>query len=240
MTGWWLATGVTDLEQPSAAAKETRPTPSRRRWLRRSALVLGVAAGLAVVVVVGCVAWTRIESSGRIHSVGQAPQAPVVVVLGAQLAPGGTEPMPFLAGRLDVAAQLVTTGRARTVLVSGDAAGGSGNEIVAMTNYLRRRGVPARSIMADPYGLDSYDTCARAARVYGIRRALLVSQAYHLPRTVTLCRRVGIDAHGVKARCDGCRNITLIVNTAREALANVKAVPDAIRRPPPAVTTGAR
>lgn len=216
---------MTDVEQGATESPG-------RRWPRRSATLLSVVAGAAVLAVAGSATWTRIESAGRIHPAARAPEAPVVVVFGAQLAPGGTQPKPFLAGRLDVAAQLITTGRARAVLVSGDARGASGNEIAAMTRYLLKRGVPARRIVADPYGLDSYDTCARAARVYGVRRALLVTQAYHLPRTVTLCRRHGIDAHGVRARCDGCRTITLVVNAGREALADVKAVTDAVRRRP--------
>jgi vancomycin permeability regulator SanA len=204
-----------------------------------------IIAGIAVA---GSVTWTRIESAGHIHPAARAPRVPVVVVFGAQLAPGGTRPKPFLAGRLDVAAQLISTGRARAVLVSGDARGASGDEVAAMTGYLRERGVPAHRIVADPYGLDSYDTCARAARVYGIRRALLVTQAYHLPRAVTLCRGHGIDAHGVQAGCAGCPVFTRAVNIAREGLADVKAVGDALRRRPakvgspadPAVTNALR
>jgi vancomycin permeability regulator SanA len=165
----------------------------------------------------------------------RAPSAPVVVVFGAELAPGGQRPKPFLAGRLDVAAELFRAGKVRAVLVSGDAAGTSGDEVAVMTRYLVERGVPAGRIVADPHGLDTYDTCARAADVYGIRRALLVSQSFHLPRAVALCRHLGIDADGVDARCDTCRDATLRKNTARELGANVKAVWDALTGRQPAV-----
>jgi vancomycin permeability regulator SanA len=232
---------MTRLEEPAeagTAADAVAPTgkpgrrPSRRR---RTVVAVAAIALLGVLAVAGASAWTRIESFGRIHTAGNAPSAPVVIVFGAQLAPGGTQPMPFLAGRLDVAAQLVAQGRAKVVVVSGDAAGRSGNEIKAMTGYLVARGVPAERIVPDPYGLDSYDTCARAKRVYGLDRALLVTQSYHLPRSVTLCRRLGVDAEGVKARCDGCRQRTLALNTAREFLATLKAVQDAISKRPPRV-----
>jgi vancomycin permeability regulator SanA len=234
---------VTRLEEPT---KETAPgrtggstETSTSRGSRRGRLVKVVAAVLmlGVLAVAGASAWTRIESIGHIHSPDDAPRAPVVIVFGAQLAPGGTQPMPFLAGRLDVAAQLVTSGRAKVVVVSGDARGKSGNEIQAMTAYLVARGVPARRIVPDPYGLDSYDTCARARNVYGLRRALLVTQSYHLPRSVTLCRRLGVEAEGVEARCDGCRKRTLALNTAREFLATIKAVQDAVGKPPPRVNS---
>lgn len=47
------------------------------------------------------------------------PEAPVAPVLGAGLTPGGT-PTAFLAGRLDVAADLYRTGKVRVLPVSGD------------------------------------------------------------------------------------------------------------------------
>jgi vancomycin permeability regulator SanA len=106
-----------------------------------------------------------------------------------------------------------------------------------MTRYLAARGVPADRIVADPHGLDTYDTCARAYRVFGVRRALLVSQSFHLPRAVTLCRRVGIDADGVAGRCDTCSDKTLWRNRIREVPASFKAVADAVRKRPPVVVS---
>jgi vancomycin permeability regulator SanA len=186
--------------------------------------MLLVAALLIAVTVAGPYAWTHGTAAGHLnHSAADAPDAPVVIVFGAQLAPGGAKPKPFLAGRLDVAADLFRRGKVKAVLVSGDGSGTSGDETAAMAAYLVSRGVPSDRVVADPSGLDTYDTCSRAAHVYGVRRALLVSQSFHLPRAVTLCRELGIDAHGVDARCDGCRWITLRTNEARELGANVKA-----------------
>ncbi len=126
--------------------------------------MLGVAAALSPLL------WLQIASSGHLHdSTADAPSAPVVIVFGAELAPDGQRPKPFLAGRLDVAAELVRAGKAKAVLVSGDGGGRSGDEVTVMSRYLVERGVEQRRIVADPHGLDSYDTCARAAQVYGIR-----------------------------------------------------------------------
>ncbi len=196
-------------------------------------LVLVVVAALGTVA--GPIGWIASTSAGHRHGVGEAPSAPVVIVFGAELAPGGQHPKSFLAGRLDIAAELVRTGKAKAVLVSGDAAGGSGNEVSVMTDYLVERGVPRDRIVTDPYGLDSYDTCARAAQVYGVRKALLVSQAFHLPRAVTLCRHHGVEAEGVAARCHPCRQVTLRKNKTREVAAAAKAALDTIRDRPPAV-----
>ena len=91
-----------------------------------------------------------------------------------------------------------------------------------------------RRIVTDPDGLDTYDSCVRARQVYGVTRALVVTQPYHLARAVALCRRVGIDADGVGARCD-CVPLNVARNAARDYLATSKAAWDLWRGRPPAV-----
>jgi vancomycin permeability regulator SanA len=203
-----------------------------RVWRRRAIKIGLVVLGVLVLVVSGSVTWAYIASGGHRYEVADAPSAPVVIVFGAKVQ--GDYPMPFLAGRLDVTAELVRTGKARSILVSGDAAGTSGNETKAMTEYLTARGVDPAVIIVDRYGLDTYDTCARAVQVYGVNRALLVTQSYHLPRAVSLCRDLGMDADGVAGSCD-CPFFSLMRNRAREWLATVGAVREVIWNRPPAV-----
>jgi vancomycin permeability regulator SanA len=178
--------------------------------------------------------WLRLASAGHVHTVESAPDAPVVIVFGAQLDGGGNRPSPFLAYRLDTAIRLVAAGKARAVLVSGDADGGSGDEVSVMNGYLLAHGVPQQRVVVDGYGLDTYDTCRRAHDVYGVRRALLVSQALHLPRAVTLCRTLGVDAEGVAAPCE-CPPPTWAYNNTRELAAGWKAVYDVVSGRPAAV-----
>ena len=40
----------------------------------------------------------------------------------------------------------------------------------------------------EAHGYDTYDSCVRAKEVYGVSSVTLVSQSYHLPRAVTICR----------------------------------------------------
>ncbi len=203
--------------------------------------MLVVTIGVLGLVLLGPTVWLWVGSAGHVSAghvatTGRAAQAPVVIVFGAQLTPDGTEPKPFLRGRLDTAAALIRDGRATAVLVSGDAHSGSGDEVAVMSRYLTEHGVAARRIVADGAGLDSYDTCRRAHDVYGVRRALLVSQAYHLHRAVTLCRDLGIDADGVAARCD-CSWRALALNRAREVPAAWKAGYDVVTHRPAAVSS---
>ncbi|GAA4262949.1 hypothetical protein GCM10022255_103070 [Dactylosporangium darangshiense] len=213
----------------------SRRLPDDRRRRRRALRRLAVAAVVSVAVLLAPTAWIRAESSGRVVPAGRAPSADVAIVFGAQIAPGGKDPMSFLRNRLDAAAALVSSGKVKALLISGDAHGGSGNEVKVMSDYLAAHGVDPSRIVVDPYGLDTYDTCRRAHDVYGVNRALLVSQDIHLYRAVTLCRRVGVDAWGVPSGCHGCQMVTIWFNAARDVGAAWKAAWDALRHRRPAV-----
>ncbi|MEU9505644.1 ElyC/SanA/YdcF family protein [Micromonospora sp. NPDC048170] len=184
--------------------------------------------------------WTTTAARGHLYDEADAPAADVVIVLGTAVAADRRQPGDRLAGRLETAAALVDSGRARVVLVSGDGGGTSGDETTAMTAHLTERlGVDPRRVVADPFGLDTYDTCARARDVYGVERALIVTQSYHLSRAVTLCRHLGLDVEGVAARCSGCGNALLFGKAVRDYFASGKAAWDAARGRPPAVRSPA-
>ncbi|WP_341718318.1 YdcF family protein [Micromonospora sp. FIMYZ51] len=213
------------------------PGRARRwRWLTRL-----VAAGLAVLLLVSLPwLWTTVAARGHLHPADQAPNADVVIVLGTAVTEDGHQPGIRLAGRLETAAELVHRQRARVVLVSGDGGGLSGDETAAMTAHLTGQlGVDPRRVVADPHGLDTYDSCLRAREVYGIERALIVTQSYHLSRAVTLCRQLGIDADGVPARCSGCGRALLLEKAVRDYFASGKAAWDVIRHRPAAVDSPA-
>jgi vancomycin permeability regulator SanA len=206
---------------------------------RRRAARLAVAGLAGILVASGPWLWTEISAHGHEYAEADAPAADVAIVLGGEVAADRRQPAQRLAGRLQTAAALVRDGKARVILVSGDGGGASGDEPAVMTAYLTGLGVDARRIVADPHGLDTYDTCVRARAVYGVGRALVVTQSYHLSRAVALCRRVGLDADGVAARCEGCSFTVLAGKAVRDYFACGKAAWDAVRRRPPAVRSPA-
>ena len=160
-------------------------------------MLIGVAVlALLAAVAVGPWAWVSLASGGHVHRVDDAPSAPVALVLGAGLNPDGS-PSAFLAGRLEVAKALYDSGRARVILVSGDNRVANHDEPTAMRDWLVDNGIPPDAVVRDFAGRDTYDSCVRAKRIFGVDRALIVSQGYHLPRAVTTCRAVGLDAEGV-------------------------------------------
>ncbi|MCI4062587.1 YdcF family protein [Micromonospora sp. R77] len=208
----------------------------RRWWNRRTArrALVAVAAGavLLAAVTVGSVAWIRAGAEDHLFAEADVPDEPVALVLGTKVEADGT-PSPFLTGRLELARRLFTAGRVRAVLVSGDNMHAGYNEPEAMRRWLLDHGLPAEKIVMDYAGFDTYDSCARAKRIFGVDRATVVTQSFHLPRAVALCRRLGIDAVGVgddtaRRYADRWR-----VSSAREYGACVKAAVDLLSRRDP-------
>lgn len=216
---------------------EPTATPGRLRriwaaWRRRVVLGALVAAVLGTALVVGCVVWVDRGARGHIYGVADVPPAPVALVLGAQVLDSGVPSM-FLQRRLELARQLYAAGKVRAILVSGDHGRPDYDEPDAMRAWLVDRGVPARKVVADYAGFDTYDSCARARRIFGVTRAIVITQNYHLPRAVSLCRHLGVVADGVGDGAAGHSWIAWWRASVRERGACVKAVYDlSIRRPP--------
>ena len=196
-------------------------------------MLIGVAVlALLAAVAVGPWAWVSLASRGHVHHVEDAPSAPVALVLGAGLNPDGS-PSAFLAARLEVARQLYESGRARVILVSGDNRVANHDEPTAMRDWLVGHGIPADAVVRDFAGRDTYDSCVRAKRIFGVERALVVSQGYHLPRAVTTCRAVGLDAEGVGDWTAQTYSAQWTAGARREKLADAKAVIDVLTRRDP-------
>ncbi|MFG2058198.1 vancomycin high temperature exclusion protein [Micromonospora sp. NPDC048930] len=200
---------------------------THRRLLRRVLLVAAVGVLLLAGGVVGSAAWIRGGADGHVFTEAEVPDAPVALVLGTKVGPDGI-PSAFLAGRLEIARRLFDAGKVRAILVSGDNMNADYNEPDAMRRWLVDRGVPERKVVLDYAGFDTYDSCARAKRIFGVDRATVVTQSFHLPRAVSLCRHLGIDANGVGD--DTARRYAQRwwISSTREYAACVKAAVDVL------------
>lgn len=190
-----------------------------------------MASVLVVLVLLTAVAvgWVRWSTRDHIYDVADVPPAPVAIVLGAGLRADGT-PSQYLEARLDDAATLYRTDKVQAILVTGDHGQVEYDEVAAMTDWLVGQGIPAEKVVADHAGFDTYDSCQRARRVFGVERAIVVTQGFHVARAVFLCRRAGIAADGVAAATEGG---SPWMNHLREIPATVKAAGDAIIDPGP-------
>ena len=201
-------------------------------WLRRVVVAGALGVAVAVLTMAGGDLWVRGVASGHTYTEATVLPAPVALVLGAQVYADGT-PSPFLAARLDIARRLLADGKVRAILLSGDHGRWEYSEPGAMAQWLRERGVPAQRIAVDYAGFDTYDSCARARRVFGVRQAIVVTQTYHLARAVALCRTLGVDATGVGDDSVRIYRRPWLNSEVRERGAVVKALLDVASRRDP-------
>jgi vancomycin permeability regulator SanA len=173
--------------------------------------------------------WMYVSTSDRLRTTADAPRTEVAVVFGAGLWNG--EPSPYLAHRLDAAAELYRAGRIEVVLVTGDNSREDYDEPDAMRSYLTRQGVPDARIVSDYAGFDTWDSCVRAKKIFGVDEAVLISQDFHIRRAVALCREAGVESYGVGVA--DRRDATWVYGGVREIFASGKAALDAVFEPDP-------
>jgi vancomycin permeability regulator SanA len=203
-----------------------------RRWVRRTINWLLAATALGSLTVAGSIWWVDRGAVGHIYEPDAVPAAPVALVLGALVYSDGA-PSDFLIARLALAQRLYRTGKVKVLLVSGDHRRPDYDEPDTMRTWLVDHGVPARKVVVDYAGFDTYDSCVRANRVFGVRRAIVVTQTYHLDRAVSLCRALGLDTDGVGDSSVQDKWFSWWRATFREQGACVKAVFDlSLRRNP--------
>lgn len=132
------------------------------------------------------------------RDVGDVTPTKIGIVFGAGVQPDGS-PSPMLRDRLITAQELYDARKIETLIVSGDNSVSHYNEPQAMYNYLLGLGVPEDAIVRDYAGRRTYDTCYRAHEIFGVDRALLITQGYHLPRALFLCDEFDITVSGLSA-----------------------------------------
>ncbi len=129
----------------------------------------------------------------------KVPDYKVAIVLGAGVKSDGT-PSDILKDRLVTASELYEQGKAEKILVSGDNRWHHYNEPKVMKKYLvRELGVSESDVFEDFAGRRTYDTCIRAQEIWNINRAILVTQEFHLYRSLYVCEEFGIEVVGVTA-----------------------------------------
>lgn len=226
---------------PDSPLTPATPAPPHRRFrprlpgrphlprTRRSQLrLLRWAVALCVLALLPTT-WLRLTQDSRVRSEQDVPSEPVAVVFGAGLMNG--TPSPYLAHRLDAAIRLYAAGKVQVILATGDNSRTSYNEPGAMRTYLVAHGVPGSQVVLDYAGFDTWDSCDRAKRIFGVDRAVLVSQSFHINRALALCKAAGIDAYGVGV--DEKHDTTWYASGARELLAADKAALDVAIKPSP-------
>jgi len=167
------------------------------------------------------------DSDGQIwNDPADAGHASVAIVPGALVNPDGTMSL-MLADRVNQAAALYKEGKVDKILVSGDHGQWSYDEPTTMRRALMADGVPANVIYTDHAGFNTHATMERANRIFGVKDAIIVTQGFHMKRSLFLAKAAGLEANGLTSDLHGYGGQG-IKSDVREVLSRAKSVFDVL------------
>lgn len=159
------------------------------------AVSLGVLVGSAFAVTNGIVV---VSGGERIVSPDRAAKlknVECILVLGCRVY--SNEPSAMLRDRVMQGVELYNLGASDTLFMTGDSRDRYYDETGAMSRLAQENGVPKADIVTDRYGLSTYESIYRAAKAYGYKKIIIVTQRYHLYRALYIAKQLGIEAYGV-------------------------------------------
>jgi SanA protein len=186
---------------------------------------------ISILIIFGLEAYIHKETSNLIYSeITEVPSAKTGIILGASVHSDG-KLSPILEDRVETAYQLYKLNKIENFLVSGDHRTDDYDEVNSIKNHLLKKGVPPEDIILDHSGFDTYDSMFRAKAVFEIEDAIVITQKFHLPRSLYIARNLDAKYKGFEAAPVAYTSSETIKR--REQLANFKAVWEIITNQPP-------
>lgn len=202
--------------------------------LVKKAILFGLPIVLIVAfAVLGVNAYVKSVGGENIISPEEAASikdVDCILVLGCRTKPDGS-PSDMLADRLRRGIELYEEGAAPKVLVSGDHGTTGYDEVNAMKKVTLDSGIPSSDIFMDHAGFSTYESLYRAKEIFGADKIIVVTQRYHLYRSLYIAQMLGIEAYGVD--CDYRTYWGQMKREVREILARDKDFVKAIFKPEP-------
>lgn len=191
-------------------------------------IIIAVSILLALVIIVGIYAISvnaymvnttkdkilTAEESAELNDVD------CILVLGAGV--HGTTLSHMLEDRVLTGINLYELGSAPKILMSGDHGQDDYDEVNAMKDYAKDKGVPSEDIFMDHAGFSTYESVYRARDIFQAEKIIIISQKYHLHRAIYIAEYLGLEAYGVDSQLRPYAADTNIYNTIREFLARNK------------------
>ena len=141
-----------------------------------------------------------------------------ILILGAGV--WGNSPSHMLEDRLLEGVNLYNKGISSKIIVSGNHRDEQYNEVKVMKDFLIAKGIPSKDIFMDHAGFSTYDSFYRAKYIFKVKKLVVVTQKYHLYRSLYIAKKLKLEAYGVKA--DRRRYRKEIYRQLREILARNK------------------
>lgn len=152
-----------------------------------------------------------------------------IIVLGAGI--WGDKPSPMLEDRLLEAISLYKNNVSDKIIMSGDHGKEDYDEVNVMKNFAIEKGIPSENIFMDHAGFSSYESIYRAKEIFKAKKIVIVTQEYHLYRSLYIANKLGLEAYGVAS--DPRQYVGAFYRELREILARNKDFIKCIFKPEP-------
>ena len=152
-----------------------------------------------------------------------------IFVLGAGVR--NEKPTDMLEDRIKQSIILYKKNISPKIIMSGDHGRDNYDEVNIMKQYAIKEGVPSEDIFMDHAGFSTYESIYRAKEIFGVKKAVIVTQKYHLYRSLYIAKKFGIEVYGVGANLRKYMGMTY--RWIREILARNKDFFKCILKPKP-------
>lgn len=131
-------------------------------------------------------------------SVSDLPQKYTVIVLGARVYKNNVSHI--VRDRIEAGSECIKNGKAQKVLISGDHGTKDYDEVNRMKDFMQNiYGIDKDIIFTDHAGFSTYETMYRARDIFCVKDAIIVSQKFHLARSVYIAKKLGLDVVAIEA-----------------------------------------
>ena len=159
---------------------------------------------ISIIVIVGIIMginyYVILSTKNRIITENQAKDLAnidCILILGAGI--WGDKPSPMLEDRLLQGIELYKEGVAPKIIMSGDHGRENYDEVNVMKQFAIDRGVPSEDIFMDHAGFSTYESVYRAKEIFQCKKVVIVTQKYHLYRSIYIGKKLDMDCYGVGA-----------------------------------------
>ena len=158
-------------------------------------IILGIIVFFSLFINI----FIKLKTKKRIKNIGEEiPDVDAIMVLGCRIRKNGY-PGILLKYRLDKAMEAYRSGYAKKILVTGNHASDEYDEVNSMKNYLKAKGIPSEVIFMDHAGFTTYESMYRAKYVFDVKKMIIVTQLFHLYRSIYISQKLGIETYGMSA-----------------------------------------
>ena len=162
-------------------------------------LVIGIIILVFIIIILAINFYIINSTKNEIKTTNEITNNDIdcILILGAGI--WGNRPSYMLEDRLLEGVNLYNKKIAQKIIVSGDHGRQEYNEVQVMKDFLIKKGIPSKDIFMDHAGFSSYDSIYRARDIFKVKKLVIITQKYHLYRSLYIAKKLNLKVYGVKS-----------------------------------------